>query len=920
MTRFLVSFVWFWLAATPALAAPPPPRADGVAVLLQKVERALESGEISRYLDLLSLTADRERARIFAATIAGTGVTRAVVRERDRVHLFGTLPGDGFQLLVEAFLERGNDARLATWQLDIRRLGMALRDSLATDEWRISDQELITSFTGLRRLALNPRRQFAARDFVVTGEDLQLTLAEGSVFIAEADGAPTALVLLGRGDMVFTPEPEIEKSQVRIFAGAEVLQSPFEAAYIRSAGFDLDAALAQGVLVERQVDPRDFRRADDVFAVEVAKSFVLDLGDLSSDTWSLLPNRNDLLAEIRTRRFDTLTYALSRKETEDVSLFDRKRRRNISVYASRSKRIALGNSYDENMTADYEAASYDIEASFTPDRTWIEGRTRMTMKVRAPSITSLTFRLADSLAVRSVFTREFGRLLFLRVRNHNSVVVHLPSPVSKGIELTLIVSYAGRLAPQPTDREVLDIGVRQDPAQEEPGPIPAEESYMYSTRSHWYAEAASSGYALATLRLTVPAGFGCVASGYLQSSTPAAQTAADQLPPERRPRVFTFVTDQPVRYLSCLISRLVTVRTQNVRMAEPLFGRFQDRAPGVFNDSVTLSLLAQPRQQARARQWSDRAADIVRFYTSIIGDLPYPSLTVAVVDSELPGGHSPAYVTVLNQPTPGSQKVWRNDPASFDDFPEYFLAHEIAHQWWGQAVGWRNYHEQWLSEGFAQYFAALYAERARGRPVFNSVIRRMRRFAMEGSDQGPVYLGYRIGHVKGDSRLFRAVVYNKGAIVLHTLRRLVGDDAFFRGLRRYYFTWRFRRAGTRDLQRAVEAEAGIPLERFFDRWILGSAVPQVRVTSRTEDGAEGQEAVLRFEQMGEVFDLPVTVTIDYLGRPPVNVPVRLTEQISETRIPLRGGAVRRIDVNRDEFTIGDFIRQLPGTPSASYRR
>jgi aminopeptidase N len=277
-------------------------------------------------------------------------------------------------------------------------------------------------------------------------------------------------------------------------------------------------------------------------------------------------------------------------------------------------------------------------------------------------------------------------------------------------------------------------------------------------------------------------------------------------------------------------------------------------------------------------------------------------------------------MTVLNQPVPGSQKVWRNDPASFDDFPEYFLAHEIAHQWWGQAVGWRNYHEQWLSEGFAQYFAALYAERARGRPVFSSVIRRMRRFAMENSDQGPVYLGYRVGHIKGDSRPLRAVVYNKGALVLHTLRRLVGDDAFFRGLRRYYFAWRFRRAGTPDLQQAMEAEAGMPLERFFERWIRGSAVPQVRVTSRTEDGGDGQDVVVRLEQTGELFDLPVTVTVDFIGRPPVNVPVRLTEQVSETRIPLRGGTLRQVYVNRDEFTIGEFTRQPPAAPPGGYRR
>jgi hypothetical protein len=321
-------------------------------------------------------------------------------------------------------------------------------------------------------------------------------------------------------------------------------------------------------------------------------------------------------------------------------------------------------------------------------------------------------------------------------------------------------------------------------------------------------------------------------------------------------------------------------------------------------------VLAHARQQARARQLADRAADILRFYSSLTGDFPYPSLSIAVIESELPGGHSPAYMTVFNQPVPGGQKVWRADPASFDDYPDYFLAHELAHQWWGQAVGWKNYHEQWLSEGFSQYFAALYAERVRGRPVYESVLRRMRRFAQDDSDQGPVYLGYRVGHIKGDSRLFRAVVYDKGAIVLHTLRRLIGDDAFFRGVRRFYLAYRFQRAGTPDLQRAFEAEAGISLARFFQRWVYGATIPQVKVTVHAENGGQEPAVIVRFDQVGELFDVPVTVTVDYVDRAPVNVPVQLAEEVTEVRIPLRG-MLRKIDVNRDELTIGDFTRQLP---------
>ncbi len=871
---------------------------NGVTAFLLTLEKVVRGGQSADFLALLDSRADREAATTFAMFEVVPGATRTIAQLRDELRI--TTPGrEGLRIIVDVFTEFGDRGRVSTWQLDIS-------PDLA-GAWRIVDQERLSSVDNLYRLSINATRQYEARNFVLTSEDLRLTLSEGTVFTVDTDQGTTGLVLLGRGDMRFAPTPDTEKGQVRIFSGDEVLSTPFDAAYIRLR--DVSAHGDAAALHEQPTNERSLRRAQEVFKEEASKTFIIELGDLSSDTWSLLPGFGDFVAEVRTRRFETLTYARARSEPEDVSVFNRRRQRNIAVYASAAKLAERGRFYNEDDTAAIDILHYDIDVSYSPDRLWLEGRARLRLRMRDELAGQLTLRLADPLTVHSVVSDRFGRLFSLRVRNQNTILINVPGASDAG-ELQLTITYSGRVQPQTPDREVLL--VQRGSADTSNGSdrvdasmIRGEPAFLYSNRSYWYPQGTVSDYATARIRITVPTNMTAIASGELSDDSPALVASEDGAATRR---AYLFEATRPVRYLAFIVSRFG--RSDRVTIAFDESSAADAGIPaaiplsGDVNETMDLTVEAHPLQVRRGRQLVERAADIARFYQGVVGDSPYPTFTLALVENMLPGGHSPGYFAVLNQPLPNTPLVWRTDPANFDGFPDFFLAHEMAHQWWGQAVGWRNYHEQWLSEGFAQYFAALYARRAHGDEVFGDILEQMRRWALRESDQGPVYLGYRLGHVRNDSRIFRALIYNKGAAVLHMLRGLIGDEAFFRGLRRFYVGARFVKAGTEDLRFAMEAESGQDLERFFERWIYGASLPRLTLTHRVDSSGPQPAVLLKIEQRGEVFDLPVVVTLDYGGGREDDVLVKVTRQVVEQRVPLEA-PLRGVRVHDARGTLAD---------------
>ena len=881
--------------------------------LAARLAAAARASDVEAYVDLLTEDADRSGARAFAADALRPGVGAAAARARFARPLDDG-EGGGYELTLEVFTERGAAGRLQTWSLDVVR---GEGGAGPGGGWRIAGQERVDVVDGLLHLALRPDVAYDAADFAIRGEDMTLRMERGTLFVAETErGGVTGMVLLGDGVLTFSPAPEAERGQVRLLTGSETLEADFSAAFVRVNPVAFASRVSSPGLTRRPVRGGELARAREVFERFAPLSFGIDLGDLSDRAWSLTPGGSDFIADVQTDRYGALTFAQSASQPEDVSLYERESQRIIALYPSARKRARQGRYFSDDDGVAYDVLDYRIAADFEPAGVerqslrarprlrgcFITGRARLAVRVRGANLTSLTLRLAAELDVHSVVSDELGPLLFFRMRDRDNLVVSLPSGVPPvGAEFTLDVEYSGLLEAQELEENWLG---RRGFGLDAAGAMApfgfAARRYVYSSATHWYPRASTSDYATATMDLTVPADYAVVASGEPAETEPPPEPPGDG--GAAGTRRFRYVTLQPARYLSCVISRFPPpgADTRLVTLA-PRPGAAPAARRGVSYDSLSLAVTSTERTRDRIPDYTETAADVLGFYASLVGDAPYPTFTLALTDAVLPGGHSPAYFAILNQPLPsppGAMVSWRTDPVAFSRFPSFFVAHELAHQWWGQAVGWKNYHEQWLSEGLSQYFAALYAEHRHGPEVFSDVLSQMRRWSLRHSDRGPVYLGNRLGRIEDEPRVFRALVYNKGAMVLHMLRRLLGDETFFGGVRRYYDEMRFQKAGTDDLIRAFETQSGRSLTAFFERWIHEDDLPDVAFSYRIESGAGGRDAVLRFEQRGKLFEVPVTVTLRYRGNRRETLIVPVAGEVTEVRVRLRG-QLRDVEVNED---------------------
>lgn len=189
---------------------------------------------------------------------------------------------------------------------------------------------------------------------------------------------------------------------------------------------------------------------------------------------------------------------------------------------------------------------------------------------------------------------------------------------------------------------------------------------------------------------------------------------------------------------------------------------------------------------------------------------------------------------------------------------ESLMAHEIAHQWFGDNVTEKDWPHLWLSEGFATYMTDLYLENKYGKDSLKNLLRDQRRLVVAYSNkhETPVVDTTKSGYLMG---LLNANSYQKGAWILNMLRRKVGDNLFWKSIRTYYKTYYGRNANTNDLEKVFEKESQQDLQLFFKQWLFTAGEP--RLTFSWNYNKVKKTVTLSVEQnQKDLFEFPLDVS------------------------------------------------------------
>ncbi len=454
----------------------------------------------------------------------------------------------------------------------------------------------------------------------------------------------------------------------------------------------------------------------------------------------------------------------------------------------------------------FDVRWYDLDLTFTPAGTQVAGTVRTQATVLAGPLTTLDLDLLSNMLVDAVTA---GGVPVSASRVADVLTVNLDRAYAVGELVDVRVTYHGSPVVGAfgftTANARLLIWSLSEP---------------YGARSWWPCKDVPEDKAdSVTIRYTVPTGMITASNGTQLSATDNGVNA-----------VTRWRESYPIA--SYLVSIASYPYTRTVDWYRP-----------TLSDSMRIDFFNYPETAPTVAAVQARVKDMLGAFDARFG--PYPFFLEKYGHAQFNFGGGMEHQTC----------------SSIGVFSEFIVAHELAHQWWGDMVTCRDFHHIWLNEGFATYSEALWAESQGGLAAYRADLA-LNKYYGPGSVWVP--------DDQNSSRIFSSnLSYNKGSWVLHMLRRVLGDAAFFASLLQYRQAHEYGTAVTEDFQAVCETASGRDLDKYFQQWVYGERHPIYRIAWSAAAAAGGHDVTLTLEQRQDwqLFTMPVDVRVQTTAGP-----------------------------------------------------
>ena len=675
----------------------------------------------------------------------------------------------------------------------------------------------------IRGSSLVPAEAVALRNVELELGPAIFEMQRGILFpAAPVAGRTVELVFIGQARFRLEAPDEIEAGQLELFTGERALEVPVEEAVLVLANEGAVAELLRGP-PPHEVRPELKARAEEIHrrwldraerrraGVESA-IFKLLVGDEAFQQyfalWCHSFELGDFVYQLDPEEQEQITLASFRPI--DLTGWERLRLKHHIRVQQRKGRwldvrlenlgawdVWMSRSWSPNRgpalpgTVGFEPEHYELDVTLKRRHLLLEGQARLHLKAETAGRRVLRLELMPDLRISRVADAEGRELYYFRSGDETAVL--LPEPTTVGDTLVLDVTYAG-------------------PALE----WTADRTYDLQDTSYWYPRCGTVDRATYDVTLRWPKKYDVVASGRLVD-----RGREGRFIHERRR------LDVPSIAFSFAVGNFVVERRQ----------------VGDTALTVAFSRRGNVRPSPELRSGIVEAvSSSFEFFEDVFGDYPLDELTVVTVPREFSQSYM-GFITLADSlvqfPDPtASSAAWQRDTT---------IAHELAHQWWGNTVGWWSYRDQWLSEGMANYSALLFDSRRTGGRGNNLAImssgwrNSLSRTTMEGrtiESLGPIVLGNRLNSSRARNG-YRTIVYRKGAVVLAMLARAVGEEQFLQMLRSLADVAAHRVLTTEAFLKALERMSGLELQGFARQFIYGTGIPEVYYGYDLEHGEDG---------------------------------------------------------------------------------